>query len=345
MNKTQYIEISTTLIIGVIGGFVAFYLGMPAPFLVGPVIAVTIGCFSGLKLLIPTGIRDICFIVLGLSMGAGATPKVLETAQKWPLSFIMLAFVVYAIMFFGAAILQKIFGFKPRTALLAATPGHLSFVIALSEDVKADTQKIALVQSIRMLALTIILPLVLKYMDLGLPARNMPIVSIEAKWLFILFFVTLLAGFVLKKFKMPAAYLIAGMVISTFTHLTSLVEGVTPQSLVIPSFIILGCLIGTRFNGANLQTVKQVLIPSVVNFLSAFSVAAIGALIVYWVTGLPYAQIIIAFTPGGVEAMIAMSLLLNADPTFVAAHHILRLFILAALLPWMIMRISKSDSG
>jgi uncharacterized membrane protein AbrB (regulator of aidB expression) len=45
-----------------------------------------------------------------------------------------------------------------------------------------------------------------------------------------------------------------------------------------------------------------------------------------------------AFVPGGVEAMAAMAVLLGADPAFVAAHHVMRLFMLTALVPLLIGR-------
>lgn len=341
MNFYKHITIIYTLILGFMGGFLAFYLGFPAPFLMGPAVFVTFGCLVGLKLEIPFQLRDVCFIFIGLSMGSSASPAVIEAAKKWPISFFILALCIYIIMLFGTRILIKFFAFNAKSALLAVTPGHLSFVLALSEDVGADTQKVALIQSIRLLALTLILPLVLTAMDLSLPTLEIVRATTEYHWVISLTLGAVLIGYIFKKLKLPAAYLIAGMVISTFTHITGLVEGLMPQQIIIPAFIVMGCLIGTRFKGANLRTLKSVLLPSLAYFGFALSVSAAGAGMVYWVTGVPFAQLVIAFTPGGVEAMIAMALLLNADPTFVAAHHIMRLFILAGLLPWMMGRNRK----
>jgi len=56
---------------------------------------------------------------------------------------------------------------------------------------------------------------------------------------------------------------------------------------------------------------------------------------------LPLMQLLIAFAPGGVETMAAMSVLLDADPAFVAAHHVLRLFVLTALVP-IVLRLRKA---
>ncbi|NRA87018.1 MAG: AbrB family transcriptional regulator [Rhizobiales bacterium] len=80
------------------------------------------------------------------------------------------------------------------------------------------------------------------------------------------------------------------------------------------------------------------IIPSTYYSLLSFLIAGIASFCVYNVIDLPFAQILIAFAPGGVEAMIAMALLLNIDPTFVAAHHIMRLFILIGLIPYFMWR-------
>ena len=49
---------------------------------------------------------------------------------------------------------------KP-SSLLASSPGHLSFVLMLSSDTNSDTSKIAIIQSIRVLTLTIATPVII----------------------------------------------------------------------------------------------------------------------------------------------------------------------------------------
>ena len=58
-------------------------------------------------------------------------------------------------------IIELYFGFDRLTAGLVSAPGHLSFVLALSEDRNADVRKVAVVQSIRVLFLSLCIPLLL----------------------------------------------------------------------------------------------------------------------------------------------------------------------------------------
>jgi uncharacterized membrane protein AbrB (regulator of aidB expression) len=50
-------------------------------------------------------------------------------------------------------------------------------------------------------------------------------------------------------------------------------------------------------------------------------------------TGVPLNAAMIAFSPGGLETMAAMAVIMHADTTYVGAHHVLRLLFLSVLMP------------
>jgi uncharacterized membrane protein AbrB (regulator of aidB expression) len=57
--------------------------------------------------------------------------------------------------------------------------------------------------------------------------------------------------------------------------------------------------------------------------------------------GVNPAILIVAFAPGGVEAMAAIALSLGYEPTFVAAHHVFRLFLLSFLMPYIFVKLRR----
>mgnify|MGYP001477758245 CR=1 FL=1 len=71
---------------------------------------------------------------------------------------------------------------------------------------------------------------------------------------------------------------------------------------------------------------------AVLTFLS-ISISGLAALIVHYFTEIPLSHIFIAFAPGGLETMVAMGGLVSAEPTYIASHHVSRLFFLAFLIP------------
>jgi len=52
--------------------------------------------------------------------------------------------------------------------------------------------------------------------------------------------------------------------------------------------------------------------------------------------------VLIAFAPGGLETMAAMSVILGIDPTFVATHHIARLLMLTVIVPVFVIRSQRN---
>ena len=68
-------------------------------------------------------------------------------------------------------------------------------------------------------------------------------------------------------------------------------------------------------------------------FAVAMVIAVAGALFTSFVAGLPFALTLLAFAPGGLEAMTIMAFALNLDPAYVAAHQVARDIGLVLLMP------------
>lgn len=337
-------QVALTLSIATGGAMFAYLINAPAPFLVGPAMLVALSGLFGLPVLIPIWMRNLCFIIIGLTMGAGVTPEVLVTAKQWPLSFIILAITLVVIIIVGKWMLVKKWHYDPLTALLAVVPGHLSYILGLSAETKGDLATIGIVQSIRLLALTILVPFAVVFvgMDTGLTNRSI----VTMPWLAFGFSmaVSFLFGFVLDRFKLPAAYLIAGLFWSTGTHITGAIDGTVTTFVAAPAFVTMGALIGTRFAGVTFTMLKRAFIAGTCVTLVAFGFSAFAAWLVSLFVDAPMSQLLIAFAPGGVETMAAMAVSLDADPAFVAAHHVMRLLILTFLAPLMLSLVRPSDS-
>ena len=140
-------------------------MSLPASVLIGPALAVSLISLCGLRLEISDFARDVCFVFLGLGIGAGFNAQATAALLRWPLAFVVMALLLVAILYLCSVVLMRGFGFGRRSAILAAAPGHLSFVLGLAadgdnDDGGNDVGRIAVVQTIRLLALTISVPFV-----------------------------------------------------------------------------------------------------------------------------------------------------------------------------------------
>ena len=322
------------LALGLAGAAAAELLHFPAPWLTGPALFVSLAAMWGVGVAIPDMLRQACFIVIGMTMGAGVTPETVATAAHWPMAIVALCVGLLAIMAISTVLLQRLFGFSRITAILACTPGHLSYVLSLSTETGADIATVSIIQSIRVLTLTLVVPIVVVTAFSGEPARlvatvepmSLPVLAATAIASFV-------AGWIFLKLKVPAATLIGALAVSAGLHATETVHGAMPAWLTVPAFIMMGTLIGTRFNGSGWSSIRRALKASALVVGVAIAVsAALAAAVAAWI-GLRPDHVLVAFAPGGLDAMVAMGALLGANPAFVAAHHVSRIIFLTFVMP------------
>lgn len=335
---TQWREALPTLAIGAAGAALFWLVGFPAAPLTGPAAAVSAATLLGLRTAIPPLLRDGVFLLLGMQIGSSVTPEVIATALAWPLSLAVLSVTVIVVMGIVMTMLQRGFGFDRMTAMLAATPGHLSFVLGLSADMGADVPRVALVQSLRVLMLTLLVPMLITLWGVEGTGRLADRGITPAHLLAVVFLLSLGAGLLFKRLGVPAPLLLGAMAVSGIGHGADLTPGTLPGWLVVLAFVSMGSLIGTRFRGLDRRGLARATAAGILATLIACAVAATGAWLAAGLVGLPPAVLLLAFAPGGVEVMAAIAVQTGLEPAFVAAHHVFRLVLLGVLMPVFVAR-------
>lgn len=331
-------DIAITIAIGAAGAGLFYALDFSAPFLTGPALCVTLLALTGVRTHVPVWLRDACFLILGIGIGAGVTPEVIGAALAWPISLGALAIVLVITLIANAALFHHVFGYKREVAMVASVPGLLSYTLALAEDKNLDVAKVSLVQTLRVLILTLIVPPMMGFFDAENAAQIGNAAVVSWPLLGLLVTVSLAVALFLKSRGAPAAFFLAGFFVSGFGHLTEIAPGAVPLPLSLAAFAVIGTLIGSRFRGVTLAALRDALMAGVVGTLLASVIALAGGVLVAELMDLPAAALFVAFAPGGLEVMIALAAQLGVEPTFVATHHTARLLILMALVPLMLRR-------
>ncbi|NNE52089.1 MAG: AbrB family transcriptional regulator [Sulfitobacter sp.] len=335
-----------TLAVAGIGALLAWGLNTPVYMLLGPALAVSLASLGGLRSAVDPRLRDICFVVLGVAVGTGFDRDALGTMLRWPMAFLFMAGVIWAIVILCRIMLVRFFRFDARSAILAAAPGHLSFVIAAAGETGSDVARISITQSVRLLCLTLIVPFVALAMGLEVSGNIAPQGDPMSLPLMVgVFAVAVLVGLLFRRLSVPAPLLMGAMVCSALAQLTGVSPGVLPSWLVLPAYLTLGALIGTRFSGMTPAHLTSGLAAGLAITGVATVLAGAGAVPVAWALDMPVAHVLIAFAPGGFETMIAMGAVLGVVPGFVAACHMARLLVLTVLLPAMLAREARQDQS
>ena len=71
-------------------------------------------------------------------------------------------------------------------------------------------------------------------------------------------------------------------------------------------------------------------------FAVAMVITAGFAMVVLAVLDVPVAEVMVAYAPGAVDAMLLLALALNFDPVYVGMHHLVRIFFVMAATPLVV---------
>ncbi len=326
-----------TAVMAAAGGALLAAVGWPAAWLMGAMLATAAAALAGLPVGLPPRLRDGAFLLLGISMGSSVTPESLAAMRTWPGSLLLLVASVAATILVSTAYLERVHGWDRTTARFAAMPGAFASIAVIAATSNADLPRVILAQSLRVFTLVALMPPIIALANGadagGSAAKSAPEVNSLAEGLAVLATSGALA-FALTKARVPAGTLLGAMIASALLHATGLVHGRFPPALIVLGFVATGAVIGARFRGTTLATVVRTVPGAVVSILLALAVSAAFAAAGAWLLGLPFGQLWLAYAPGGVEAMAAMALVLNLEPAFVGAHHILRILGLNLITPF-----------
>ncbi len=321
-------------LIGLAGGFAFDRLGLPAAWLSGALVAVTVATLAGLPVRVPGPVATAGFLLIGIVMGSAVTPETLRLMLSWPISMAGLVVLVPAIVGGIMVYLIRVERFDRETAFFASIPGALNYVMALTLDSRADARVVAVIQSFRLVLLVAALPSLMALSGLGSAARPMAQTT-AAHWseMALLVVLAVSCGLGMERLRVPGGATVGAMLATAVLHASGLVTAMVPEPIVIGGFIVMGVLIAGRFAGTSMAELRVLLRASVGAFLVGTAVTVVVATAVALTAGLPVGKVILAYAPGGIEAMAVLAFVLDMDPAFVGAHHLVRFVGIALLLP------------
>jgi membrane AbrB-like protein len=267
-------------------------------------------------------------------MGAAVTPEAFANAGEWPLAILALVVVIAALTAASYVPLRRIGGFDPPSALCASSPGALSHVLATAIEAGISVPRVALAQALRLVVLVAVLPPLIAWLggarglgEAGLP----PVADLPESVLMVV--PCGVAGFVASRLRVPAGMLLGAFVTSSALHAFGVFETRLPDVVLDPAFVLLGTTIGAAFAGTTRSMLLSALGGSAVALVAVLAVSLATAWAFSAAFGAPFGEIVLAFAPGGIEAMVTLAFLLGYDVPFVAAMHLIRILILILGLP------------
>ncbi|OWY06855.1 AbrB family transcriptional regulator [Thioclava sp. IC9] len=326
------------------GAALAALLGIPAGALVGAMLTVAMLAALGQNVAVPAIARDLAFLVIGISLGAGVDASVVPHLPGWSVSLLGLAMALVTTMAASSMLLRKVFGIDWQTAVLASSPGTMSNAVAIAVEGKGDASAVMMLQLMRLIILVTLVPPIASFLGASDASSSVTRSAMSLLALVGLLILGLPLGRYAGRKGVSAACLLTGILLSGLSHGAGLVHGAAPSWMIFLGFTVTGAVLGTRISKVDLRLAMKLVGAGAVVVGMALGMAVAFALIIRALTGFPLGQILIAYAPGGVEAMAAIGLALGYDPAFVAAHHFARILILLVLVPVFLSRSRRRDN-
>lgn len=315
------------------------FFELPAAWLAGALVAVSALALSGLPVYVPDLLRKVIFVVLGISLGAAVTPETVAGIRTWPITLALLVISLPITMGAVMLYLHYVSKWNYRETLYASAPGALSAVLAMASEAKVDVRMVAFVQTVRVFLLIAALPGMLLAAGLSAsvgaipPSAGVHVATVNDT--LIMTVTGVASALIAERLRIPGGLLIGPMLVNGFLHGAGYVQGNIPTLLLLSSFVVLGAFTGTRFVGTTAAMIKRLLVDSIGAFVVALVVCIAFALLAAWLAGENVAKTIVAFAPGGLEAMTILAFMIGLDPAFVGAHHLARFVLIALCLPFV----------
>jgi uncharacterized protein len=336
-SRANTLNVLETLAIGAAGGVLFLWANLPGGLITGAMIAVGVAAIAGRPLAVPPILAQGVLVLLGISLGSLMSRQVLQHMGAYPWTIALLALATFCSTFGSSLYLQRIHDWDRTSAFLAASPGALSQIIVLAAEKGADVPAIAVVQTMRVIILTAALPMLLALTGIAPSSRPTAVAAIASPLeLTELVAASMAVALLLRLIKFPASWMFGAMIGSSVLHGAGLVEGGLPPSVRGVALVGIGALIGSRFARMKARTLLSHVNAALGSFAFAIIISAVFVAVIVLTTHVRAADVIVAFAPGAMDAMLALALTLHIDPIFVGAHHLSRFVFVTIATPGIV---------
>lgn len=305
------------------------WLRLPLPWMIGPLVAMAASNFAGVGLRSPPGSRQLGQIVVGSALGLYFSPAVArEVISFWPLLLVGGALAIF-LGVLGGWVLGRLTGTDATTAFFASVPGGATEMTILGERFGARSDRVALAQSLRILAVVIVVPFALTYSGAhGTDAYQPVAVPLDWARLVALLAAGAAVGGLLAYLGTPNAFMFGPLAIVASLTISEVQLSSLPTNLSSAAQVLLGCALGARFERRSMQSAARYVWGVLASVAVTIAAAAACAWAIANAWGLPGPTLVLAMAPGGIAEMCITAKVLQLGVPLVTAAQVARVLVL-----------------
>ncbi len=319
----------TTLGIAAAGASAFWALGLPLPFLFGPMAACLAAALAGAKLKGTGQVGVAARTIVGVAVGASITPAVLGQIPQMAASMALVPVYVIVIGALGVPFFRRICKYDTVTAYYAAMPGGLQDMIIFGQEAGANVRTLSLIHATRVLVIVTLAPFLLTQLfevtlsnPIGAPAASLP--PAELAIMAVAALVGWKGG---ERIGLFGASILGPMIVSAALSLLGVIEHRPPAEAIVAAQYFIGLGIGVYYVGVTVAELRRDVLAGLAFVLVLAGLAAIFMEIVVVLGLAPGVEGFLAFAPGGQAEMTVLALVVGADLGYVIVHHLTRVLI------------------
>ncbi|WP_265500774.1 AbrB family transcriptional regulator [Paracoccus beibuensis] len=331
MTKARLTTFGTALV----GAVIFLWLGLPLPWLLGPMLACLTIALGGARMQGAGQFGVFMRTFLGVAVGASITPGVLAGLPDIAASLAIVPVFIGVIALIGYPLFRRVFGFDHPTAWYAAMPGGLQDMLVFGEEAGGDIRALSLIHATRILVIVTVAPLIMTLywqVDLSQPP-GAPLTSIAWSQIALMVAAGFLGWKIGERVGLFGASILGPMILTAALSLAGIVQTRPPAEIIQAAQFFIGIAVGAKYAGITARELRIDVTAGVVYSVILAVISLIFLELIYMLGLAPALDAFLAFLPGGQAEMVVIAIIAGADLAYVVSHHILRIVIVIVLAP------------
>ncbi|MGI4779924.1 MAG: AbrB family transcriptional regulator [Janthinobacterium lividum] len=328
-------RVAATLLFATAVAFLCLTLRTPLPWMIGPLMAVSIASIAGAPTASAGGLRNIGQWVIGAALGLYFTPKVVElVASLWWAIALAIGWALLAGWGFGRWLERQNARRLPQlstetiraTAYFSGAIGGASEMTLMAERVGARTDLVAAAHSLRLMVVTIAVPFAMQWSGWhGLDVSPLSTRPFDAGGFALLVLATGLGALAMRATGRTNPWFIGPLLVSICFTAGGWTPSAVPQWLSNAAQVVIAASLGVRFSREFLGTAPRWMLSVAAGTVVLTLLSAGVAMLLAWATGLHPAVLILGASPGGIAEMSITAKVLQLGVPVVTAFQVCRL--------------------
>lgn len=318
-----------TLAVAAAGVALFLLLGLPLPFLFGPMFACLAAALAGLPLRGMGPLSLAARSVLGVAVGASLTPAVVALIPAMLGSVALMPVYIICIAAIGVPFFRRFGGYDTPTAFFAAMPGGAADMAIFGEAAGGDPRVLSLIHATRVLVIVLVVPVVLTQVygaalvnPIGAPMTEVPLVE-----LLLMVLSAALGWWGAKRVGLFGGAILGPLIVAGALTLAGLIHVRPPREAMMAAQFLIGLGIGVQYVGITLRELRRTVALAAAFMLLLAALAGIFTEVVVLSGLADPVEGFLAFAPGGQAEMVTLAIIAGADLGFVVTHHLVRIML------------------